>query len=172
VVAQESESAICPGRDENAIFLGAPCKTVGLAYVGSNPTLATQNSRSDPVPAFPDAGSDACPGAVRQTVPGCCGPVVGQIWPGQRGGRDGCLGRLSGAAIRGPGLADRYFRRSGASNLIWVEAPGPAVARTHDGRDSRGLHRFLWASGGQWLGLRASSMCWLAIWSQPGMQCA
>ena len=37
--------------------LGAPCKTVGLAYVGSNPTPATQNPRSDPVPVFPDAGS-------------------------------------------------------------------------------------------------------------------
>ena len=55
----------------------AVCKTVGLAYVGSNPTPATQNPRSDPVPVFPDAGSDACPGAVRQTVPGGCGPVVG-----------------------------------------------------------------------------------------------
>jgi hypothetical protein len=43
----------------------APCKTVGLAYVGSNPTPATQNPRSDPVPVFPDAGSDAWPGAVR-----------------------------------------------------------------------------------------------------------
>jgi hypothetical protein len=27
------------------------------------------------------------------------------------------------------------------------------VARTHDGRDSRGLRRFLWANGGQWLGV-------------------
>src|ERR1039457_2201168 len=70
----------------------AHCKTVGLAYVGSNPAPATQTPRSDPVPVFPDAGSDACPGAVLQTVPGGCGPVVGQIWPGQRGGRDGCLG--------------------------------------------------------------------------------
>ena len=43
----------------------AHCKTVGLAYVGSNPTPATQNPRSGPVPVFPDAGSDACPGAVR-----------------------------------------------------------------------------------------------------------
>src|ERR1019366_2693162 len=43
----------------------AHCKTVGLAYVGSNPTPATQTPRSDPVPVFPEAGSDACPGAVR-----------------------------------------------------------------------------------------------------------
>src|SRR6202044_1807450 len=70
----------------------AHCKTVGLAYVGSNPTPATQNPRSDPVPVFPDAGSDACPGAVRQTVPGCCWPVVGQILAGQRRMESGCPG--------------------------------------------------------------------------------
>ena len=70
----------------------AHCKTVGLAYVGSNPTPATQNPRSDPVPVFPDAGSDACPGAVRQTVPGGCGPVVGQILAGQRRTESGCPG--------------------------------------------------------------------------------
>ena len=71
----------------------AHCKTVGLAYVGSNPTPATRNPRSDPVPVFPDAGSDACPGAVRQTVPGGCGPVVGQILAGQRRWRAGARER-------------------------------------------------------------------------------
>jgi len=70
----------------------AVCKTVGLAYVGSNPTPATQNPRSDPVPVFPEAGPAACPGAVRQTVPGWCGPVVGQTRAGQRLARNRCPG--------------------------------------------------------------------------------
>src|ERR1039457_4204365 len=70
----------------------AHCKTVGLAYAGSNPAPATQNPRSGPVPVFPDAGPAACPGAVRQTFPGGCGPVVGQIWPGQRLMENGCPG--------------------------------------------------------------------------------
>src|ERR1039457_4205890 len=78
----------------------AHCKTVGLAYAGSNPAPATQTPRSGPVRVLPDAGPAACPGVVRQTVPGCCGPVVGQIWAGQRrmgNGRPGapCAGPRS-----------------------------------------------------------------------------
>src|ERR1039457_1422605 len=68
----------------------AHCKTVGLAYAGSNPAPATQTPRSGPVRVLPDAGPAACPGVVRQTVPGCCGPVVGQIWAGQRRMESGC----------------------------------------------------------------------------------
>jgi hypothetical protein len=65
------------------------------------------------------------------------------------------------------------------SNLIWVEAPGPAVSRwvqLWHGRMTDAIPGVCAGSygpaGGQWLGLRASSMCWLAIWSQPGMQWA
>ena len=133
----------------------AVCKTVGLAYVGSNPTPATQNPRSDPVPVFPDAGSDACPGAVRQTVPGGCGPVVGQIWPGQRGGRDGCLG----PPVRGrnpwtwsrrpvfPQVTGISSDLAGGFRSSCVPL-SPAVARTHGGRNSWRPRGFLWASRG------------------------
>ena len=54
------------------------------------------------MPVFPEAGSDACPGAVRQTVPGCCGPVVGQIWAGQRLMENGCPGSPVRGRSQGP----------------------------------------------------------------------
>jgi hypothetical protein len=76
--------------------------------------------------------------------------------------RMGARGRRSRAVTGGADRSDRYFRRPGMFNLIWVEAPGPAasrwgpaVARTHDGRDSRGLCRFLWASRGPVAGVES-----------------
>ena len=79
---------------------------------------------------FPDAGSDACPGAVRQTVPGCCGPVVGQIWAGQPLVRAGCPGRpaqrLRSAGQVSPGTV---FAGHSACHRIWPVLVGPAVSR-------------------------------------------
>ena len=107
------------------------------------------------MPVFPETGPAACPGAVRQTVPGGCGPVVGQIWPGQRGGQDGCLG----PPVRGRNPWT-WSRRPVFPQVTGISPDlvkgfrsscvplGPAVARTHDGQDSRRLRRFLWASGG------------------------
>ena len=109
--------------------------------------------------------------------------AVGQLWA--RSGlvsglwRKGARDRPSGAAIHGTGLIGRYFRSSQACNRIWAEVSGPAVSHSVQlwhgrmtdgifgvGADLRG------PAGGHWLGRRACSMCWLAIWSQPGMQCA
>ena len=63
------------------LCLGAPCKTVGLAYVGSNPTPATTNSQVRPGPL----GRVSCvAGAVWGTVPQAtrvgCRPCSG--WSG------------------------------------------------------------------------------------------
>jgi hypothetical protein len=108
----------------------AGCKTVGLAYVGSNPTPATQTPRSGPVRVFPVAGPAACPGAVRQTVPGCCGPVVGQIWAGQRLVRAGSPGRsarrLRSTEPISPGIV---FAGHSACHRILMVLVGPAVSR-------------------------------------------
>ena len=107
----------------------AHCKTVGLAYVGSNPTPATQNPRSDPVQVYPEAGSDVCPGAVRQTADDVCGPVVGQIWPGQRPAAERARSRASRARFRKADLSGGCSRRSRAGFRRWPGVPGPVVSR-------------------------------------------
>ena len=111
------------------------------------------------MPVFPDAGSDACPGAVRQTAHFACGPVVGQIRAGQRLMENGCP--------RPPRPGRRSVSRPLESAFLQVidiqpDLGGgfrsscvplsPAVARTHDGRDSRRLRGLLWASGGPMAG--------------------
>ena len=157
----------------------AVCKTVGLAYVGSNPTPATQNPRSVPVPVFPDAGSDACPGAVGRPFPVAVGQWWARSWPGQRGGGTGAWGCLPRAQSVDLGLAVRYFRRSQASHRIWSEVSDPVVSHSVQlwhGRmadEIPGVHvDSCGPAGGQRLEWRACSMCWLAIWSWPGMQWA
>ena len=82
----------------------AGCKTVGLAYVGSNPTPATRNPRSRTrIPRCSrDAGSDACPGAVRQTVPGGCGPK----WWARSWLVSGVGERVPGSALRGAAVGE------------------------------------------------------------------
>jgi hypothetical protein len=117
------------------------------------------------VPVFPEAGSDACPGAVRQSVPGFCGPVVGQILAGQRRLESGCRERPARGRGRWTRVLSLHFRRSETSNLIWVQTPGPAVSwvQLWHGRMTDGIPGVCAGccgpSGGQWLGLRASSMC-------------
>ncbi len=63
---------------------GAYCKTVGSAYVGSNPTPATSFRRSEPVTLDCVTGFMYAKGAVTQTV-GCVrGLCVGWIRPSAR----------------------------------------------------------------------------------------
>jgi hypothetical protein len=76
------------------------------------------------VPASPVAGSSACPGAVRETVGGCCGPAVGQIRAGQGGGLPdrwyGCW-CVAGLELNLPGgLVDEHGQSAdyGASGLL------------------------------------------------------
>jgi hypothetical protein len=90
------------------------------------------------------------PVAVGQWCARSC--LVSGLW------RTGARDRPSGAVIHGAGLLGRYFRSSQACNRIWAAVSGPAVsrcvplspavARTHDGRDSRRLRGISWASGG------------------------
>jgi hypothetical protein len=82
------------------------------------------------VPVFPEAGPAACSGAVRQTVPGGCGPVVGQIWAGQRLVRAGFLGRPA-RRLRSaePVSPDIVFAGHSAFHRIWPVLVGPAVSR-------------------------------------------
>ena len=51
----------------------AVCKTVGSAYVGSNPTPATQNPRSEPLTRICVSGSCAQSKRFRR-------PLVGYAW--------------------------------------------------------------------------------------------
>jgi hypothetical protein len=93
--------------------------------------------------------------------------------------RMGERGRRSRAVTGGADRSDRYFRRSGMFDLIWVEAPGPAVSRwvqlwhgpMTDGIPG-GLRRFLWASRGSVAGVESFLDVLAGIWSQPGMQWA
>jgi hypothetical protein len=133
----------------------AHCKTVGLAYVGSNPTPATQNPRSEPLTRTCVSGSIAEKERFGRPSPVAVGQWWARFWLVSGSLRMGARGRRSRAVMDGADCSDPCFRRSGMTNLIWVEAPGshcvplgPAVARTHDGQDSGGLRRFLWASGG------------------------
>ena len=109
--------------------------------------------------------------------------AVGQWWA--RSGLVSCLwnrgawDRPSGAAIHGAGLPGQYFRRSQTSNRIWAEFSGPAVScwvQLWHGRMTDGIPGVCvdccGPAGGHGLGRRACSICWLAIWSQPGMQWA
>ncbi len=60
---------------------GAVCKTVGSAYVGSNPTPATRFSRSKPVTLDCVTGSSVQRERLRRPLAFGCGPWVGQIQP-------------------------------------------------------------------------------------------
>ena len=104
--------------------------------------LPPPNPRSGRVPVYPEAGSDACPGAVRQTADGFGGPVVGQIWPGQRPAAERARSRASRARFRKGGPLGRVFPQvtGGFPALAWRTGSSgvplrPAVTRTHDGRN-------------------------------------
>jgi hypothetical protein len=58
---------------------GTVCKTVGSAYVGSNPTPATHLRRSEPVTLDCVTGSCAQRERLRRPSAVSCGPCVGQI---------------------------------------------------------------------------------------------
>jgi hypothetical protein len=152
-----------------AIPMGRDGLTVNLAYVVSNPTPATQNPRSGAVPVFPDAGSDVCSGSGSvdrsRLLWASGGPDL--AWSAAHGGT-GARDRSSGAVIHRTDLpvdiSAGHWRVTGSGRRFRSSCVplSPAAARTHDGRDSRRLRRFLWASGGQRMGRRACSICWLA----------
>jgi hypothetical protein len=153
----------------------ARCKTVGLAYVGSNPTPATQNPRSGAVPVFPDAGSDVCSGSGSvdrsRLLWASGGPDL--AWSAAHGGT-GARDRSSGAVIHRTDLpvdiSAGHWRVTGSGRRFRSSCVplSPAAARTHDGRDSRRLRRFLWASGGPADGAEGLLDLLAGIWSQPG----
>ena len=66
------------------------CKTVGLAYVGSNPTPATQKPRSEPLTRTCVSGSNAENKRFGRPLADHCGPYVGQIRVVQGTPRDAC----------------------------------------------------------------------------------
>jgi hypothetical protein len=68
----------------------AVCKTVGLAYVGSNPTPATRNPSSEPLARDCVSGSCAQEERFRRPLAVGCGPYVGQIRVVQSTPRDAC----------------------------------------------------------------------------------
>ena len=94
----------------------------------------------------------AATSSFRSTIPGCCGQLwarsglVSGLW------RTGARDRPSGAAIREPaspvGISAGHRRLTGSGGGFGSScAPfSPAVARTHDGRDSRRLRGLSWAS--------------------------
>ena len=87
--------------------------------------LPPPNPRSGRVPVYPEARSDACPGAVRQTADGFGGPVVGQIWPGQRPAAERARSRASRARFRkadlSGGCSAGHGRVSGAGLAYRVQ---------------------------------------------------
>src|SRR3984885_658218 len=101
--AGTSRSAVCPDHSLSTVALGAPCKTVGSAYVGSNPTPATQNPRSEPLTRTCVSGSIAEKERFGRPLP----VAVGQLWARSWlvGGllRIGARDRPSRAVISGPG---------------------------------------------------------------------
>ena len=79
----------------------AHCKTVGLAYVGSNPTPATQTPRSDPMPVFPEAGPQRVRERFGRPFPVAVGQLWARFWLVSGSGDRGAWDRLSGAVIHG-----------------------------------------------------------------------
>jgi hypothetical protein len=112
---------VLAGRRRRSLRPGAPCKTVGLAYDGSNPSPATKKTAAQRRDGCrPDAGK----GAVRNTAGSVRAPGARQIVAGQRPGR--CH------ATRPVG----WFAVNTRRNFTGRATPAPAGART-DARGAR-----------------------------------
>ncbi len=74
---------------------GAVCKTVGSAYVGSNPTPATRFRRSEPVTRDCVTGFYVQSERFRRPLALVCGPCVGQIRRSAAAGRERGVARVS-----------------------------------------------------------------------------
>ena len=151
----------------------AHCKTVGLAYAGSNPAPATQNPRSEPLTRTCVSGSIAekerfgrpFPVAVGQSW-ARSGQVSGSCGPGSRGGRPGACDRPN-RSLRAS-FSQVTVDNTGSGRCWWVQlclagsSCGTDARRTGPGRVHGGFVGQPWARPR--IGTRsACSMGWLAI---------
>ena len=157
---------------------GAYCKTVGSAYVGSNPTPATRSRRSEPVTLDCVTGFWRERERLRRPSAVSRGLCVGQIRPSPASGENRIiqyeLWKQSACRMLG-GLGP---------SVLWQESVGHAWAgdvdsRTHSGQGlgrSRRCAQLLAFThcGGRELLVpvsRASSIRWLTISSWLSMRC-
>src|SRR5580700_751052 len=101
---------------------GAVCKTVGSAYVGSNPTPATQNPRLEPLTRSCVSGSNAENKRFRRPLAG----VVGHVWA-----RSGRPSNPLVTPAAGPRMCSELQKRS---SVIESGGSGRGRARLPGGR--------------------------------------
>ena len=155
---------------------GAPCKTVGSAYVGSNPTPATQNPRSEPLTRTCVSGSNAESKRFRRPL----ADVVGHTWARSVRSR-GLLVTPVAGIVRllncGNGHRSSKLGVLAAVTCGWQAAvrargcgPCTDIWRTGSGRYRRFAEPLAFGHCAWFLAWRACSICRLVMSSWPSMQ--